>query len=223
MRYQSLPPPHIDEVAGELVLGLVSGTERSVALAHVLSCARCRALVEELSRSVDSLLLLAPRAEPPEGFESRVLDVLPPTAARRGPRFAAVGAVAAAVALLLGIAALVGRGDAAVPDTVAASMYSAEGWNVGQAFVHDGEPSWVFIAVPAWSDVPHEDDAPGYVLRLAMRDGSKETIGDVVLDPGNGAWGAAVDLDVARIARVELVDADGTVWCSASMSGARAA
>lgn len=223
MTYHSLPPPHVDEVAGELVLGLVSGTERSAALAHVLACGRCRALVEDLSRSVDSLLLLAPRAEPPEGFESRVLDMLPPTVARRRPRLAAAGAVAAMVALLLGIATLVGRDDAAVPGTVSAPMYTAEGWNVGEAFVHEGRPSWVFIAVPGWSDADREDGDVGYQLRLAMRDGGWKTIGDVVLDPGNGAWGAAVDLDVSRIARVELVDADGTVWCSASMRGARAA
>ena len=41
---------------------------------HVNGCARCQALVNELTEAADALPLLAPEIEPPVGFEQRVLS-----------------------------------------------------------------------------------------------------------------------------------------------------
>jgi anti-sigma factor RsiW len=57
----------------ELALGLLSGTDRAAAVSHLAGCHRCSEEVDDISRVVDQLALLAPQAEPPAGFETRVL------------------------------------------------------------------------------------------------------------------------------------------------------
>jgi hypothetical protein len=59
-------------MAAEVALEILSGAERADALGHMEHCVSCRVLVEGLAQTGDSLLLLAPEAEPPMGFESRV-------------------------------------------------------------------------------------------------------------------------------------------------------
>jgi len=61
------------DLAPDLALGLLPGAERARLLAHLADCAACEALVTELAEVADSLLLLAPGADPPPGFESAVL------------------------------------------------------------------------------------------------------------------------------------------------------
>jgi len=64
-----------DELA-ELALGAVSGRRRAELLEHTGSCPRCLAELERLSIVADTLLQLAPRAEPPLGFEMRLVQRL---------------------------------------------------------------------------------------------------------------------------------------------------
>jgi hypothetical protein len=63
-------------VSAELALGVLTGRERAAALAHLDRCESCREQVRELSMAGDELLALLPSAEPPAGFESRVLERL---------------------------------------------------------------------------------------------------------------------------------------------------
>jgi hypothetical protein len=60
-------------MAAEVALGILSGAERADALGHMEHCVGCRVLVEGLAQTGDALLLLAPEAEPPMGFESGVV------------------------------------------------------------------------------------------------------------------------------------------------------
>ena len=71
------------EVAAEFALGVLTGRERAAALAHLNGCESCREQVRELTMVGDELLALLPPAEPPAGFESRVLDRLGLAAAAR--------------------------------------------------------------------------------------------------------------------------------------------
>jgi hypothetical protein len=73
------------EVAAELALGVLTGRERAAALAHLDGCESCREHVRELTMAGDELLALLPAAEPPAGFESRVLDRLGFTAPGQQP------------------------------------------------------------------------------------------------------------------------------------------
>jgi hypothetical protein len=61
------------DMAPDVALGLLTGEERAVALAHLEGCAACRAEVSSLAGVADEVLLTAPEAMPPEGFDRRVL------------------------------------------------------------------------------------------------------------------------------------------------------
>jgi hypothetical protein len=64
------------EVTAELALGVLTGRERAMAVAHLDECDACREDVRQLMATSEQLLELLPPAEPPAGFETRVLDRL---------------------------------------------------------------------------------------------------------------------------------------------------
>lgn len=61
------------DVAAELALGVLTGRERAMAVAHLDTCDACREDVRQLMATGEQLLELLPPAEPPAGFETRVL------------------------------------------------------------------------------------------------------------------------------------------------------
>ena len=64
------------DVAAELALGVLTGRERAMAVAHLDKCDSCREDVRQLMATGEQLLELVPPAEPPPGFETRVLERL---------------------------------------------------------------------------------------------------------------------------------------------------
>src|SRR5215475_8755753 len=62
--------------AAELALGVLTGRERAEALAHLDHCDACREHVRQLTITGEQMLGLLPTAEPPAGFETRVMDRL---------------------------------------------------------------------------------------------------------------------------------------------------
>ncbi|MEU8621958.1 hypothetical protein [Streptomyces sp. NPDC048623] len=66
------------EAGAELALGILPARERAEAVAHLDRCPDCRAYVERLTAVGDGLLGLLPGAEPPVGFETRVVRAMPP-------------------------------------------------------------------------------------------------------------------------------------------------
>ena len=64
------------DVAAELALGVLTGRERAIAIAHLDHCDECREDVRQLMATGEQLLELLPPAEPPAGFETRVLERL---------------------------------------------------------------------------------------------------------------------------------------------------
>jgi hypothetical protein len=62
------------DVAAELALGVLTGRERAAAIAHLDKCDECREYVRQLMATGEQLLELLPTAEPPAGFETRVLE-----------------------------------------------------------------------------------------------------------------------------------------------------
>jgi hypothetical protein len=61
------------DVAAELALGVLTGRERAAAIAHLDTCEACREHVRQLMATGEQLRELLPPAEPPAGFETRVL------------------------------------------------------------------------------------------------------------------------------------------------------
>ncbi|HTW98239.1 MAG TPA: zf-HC2 domain-containing protein [Acidimicrobiales bacterium] len=82
----------VQEVLAELALGIMSGRERSEVLAHLESCQPCAATLAEHSLVVDTLVQLALSAEPPLGFEQRLVQRLRPDPGTAGVGVGGAGA-----------------------------------------------------------------------------------------------------------------------------------
>ncbi|HVX18901.1 MAG TPA: hypothetical protein VHA73_12780 [Acidimicrobiales bacterium] len=205
--------------AAEIALGLVAGPERAALLDHLATCGACQAEVDALAAVVDDLLLAAPAAEPPAGFESRVLNRLGPGAVpiwRRRRVVAWLGAAAAAL-VLVALGVVVGwrstRGSGGGHGAVvSAAMITPSGGRVGRVEL-GRDPATVFIAVPGW--LPPGVGQGAYRLRFQMVDGSTSTTGPVNLSAEHPAWGKVTTVDTARVRAVALIDRSGRVYCSA--------
>ena len=64
------------EISTELALNTLGGERRAAALSHLEHCVACRHELLQLTEVADNLADLAPLAEPPAGFETRVLAYL---------------------------------------------------------------------------------------------------------------------------------------------------
>lgn len=225
------------DVAPDVALGILTGEERAVALAHLEGCAACRADVASLAGVADELLLTGPEATPPEGFDRRVLARLTevraaeaPSPARSGRpahlhrrarrrrpdrRRLAVGATlaAAAAAVVLVAAVLATSDDPSSSTAERAEMTTGVGEVVGTATVRSGNPATVAVDVPGW-----EEAVPAgatYWLAIELDDGSR-----TMTHIGTDAtwWQVPLEGDADEVATVSVLDGDGWVWCSAEFS-----
>jgi hypothetical protein len=206
------------EVAADLALGALEGSERGEALAHVARCPSCRAHVQELAEAADVLLALAPEAEPPAGFECAVLGRIdeeraPVAAGRRRSRV--LLAVAAVALLLAGLAAgfVLGSAGEGEADLAWATMHSPEGEAVGEVWRYGEDDATLVVSVPAWAEIEGED-GPRYALRLDLTDGDTVEVGDFALGTGTSSWGVNAPVAAGSIESVSVVDDTGRLWCT---------
>ena len=203
------------DVAPELALGLVTGPERADALDHLAGCSACRALVDDLARVADGLLVLAPPDEPPAGFEGRVLARLTPPARRRAPWWTVAAAV---VALLVGLAAglvVAGGDEAAGPPAAAAAatFRTADGAEAGVARLYDGPPAYMGCVLEG-----SRADG-GYTIEVLGRDGTVRPAGSFEAHQGRGSYAAVLGMGVSDVASVVVRDPDGVVRLEAEVAG----
>jgi hypothetical protein len=225
------------DVAAELALGVLTGRERALALAHLDLCDSCRENVRQLTMVGEELLGLLPAIEPPSGFETRVMDRIGLTAPSPEParRMSGRGRVrrlsmpgltrrmlaAAAVVLAVAVAGVGGWGLRAVtssPATASASasaLLSASHQAVGMIFVSNGSPRWLYMSVTMGSG------GTGTVkCQLVGKDGHVTTLGSFRLDDGYGSWGSPYPVAIGPLAGARLISADGAVLATASFSAA---
>jgi anti-sigma-K factor RskA len=205
--------------AAELALGVLTGRERAEALTHLDHCEACREHVRQLATIGEEVLGLLPFAEPPAGFETRVMDRLglaapapQPLRHRRrrpvwGHEFSPRRALAAAavVVALLG-AALGGWGlhastapAASSALTSATMIAAADHDNVGEVYVYSGDQHWMYMSV----DLESGNDT--VICQLVDSNGHITTVGSFRLADGYGSPVGA-----------RLVTANGTVLATAS-------
>jgi hypothetical protein len=206
--------PEVRELAPEIALGIVSGPQRADALQHASECGPCRVLVGELAEAADALPLLAAEAEPPPGFEQRVLSALKAPRWRKRRRVAAAVAVAAAAATIVSIVGVrivestqeTTGSQAAASEVRSAEMMGANGLHVGNVFVTNGKPASVIVNV-------NYAVAQG-TYRIQYRAGSTtKRLGDIHIRNGQGSWGSVARLPTAGSGSVVLVDDAGNVVC----------
>jgi hypothetical protein len=110
-----------------------------------------------------------------------------------------------------------GRDDDAVPagsavsEVVSAPMVGTGETPVGWAFVSDGEPAAVGIAVG------YLLASGDYTIEVVRGDGTPREIGTMTVADGRGVWSGTVKAPKERLALIYLVDAAGEVVCQATL------
>jgi hypothetical protein len=206
--------PEVRELAPELALGIVGGPQRADALQHASECGPCRVLVGELAEAADALPLLAAEAEPPQGFEDRVLAALNAPRRRTRRRIAvgvAVAAAAAAIVSIVGVRIVestqeTGTSKVAASKVRSSDMVGANDIHVGNVSVTNGEPATIVLNV--------NYGVSGGTYGIEFRaDSAKKRLGDMHIRDGQGSWAAVVGLPNGGNGSIVLVDENGAVVC----------
>jgi anti-sigma factor RsiW len=220
-------------LAPELALDLLSGDERAAALAHLAGCRACQANLDELARTADALLLVAPSGEPPAGFESRVLARLaaekgdepaekrsilgrPETSWRRRPGRARrwirpLSLVAALLVATATVGVVVGRHTAPRPQP--SEIRTATVWaDHFQSTCHvvavpgtDGQGAEVLLRLDEAAEAPSAYP----VLVEPAAGGRPVPIGRVQVVGGHGAFDRVLPARIGRIRGVQVLEEDG--------------
>ena len=219
------------EMAAELALGIVTGPERSAALAHMDRCAGCQAEVASLAESADRLLGLAPARDAPDGFESRMTaafgQALPEPAAERrrvrsarqgfASRWWRPGALAAAVAAA-GMLYFWLNGTITTPQlptydgAVVVALRTPAGVPAGEVAVTGAPQRWLVMvvnpnAVPGW-----------YHCYLRTSGGRQIPAGAFRVGPDGGVWVRRLPIPERNLTGARRVGPGGTQAASATFS-----
>ncbi len=207
----------VRDVAPEMALGVVSGEERALVLDHVAGCLDCRKHLDELARTADGLLVLAPAAEPPAGFETRVLNALERARRPGRRRIATLVAAVVAGAVIAGIAAVtITSEDRGVAGRYRAALAEANGeyfgvrrlvdergTKAGHVFAYQGSPSWLVVVV---------DRAGQHRIEVATQDGRALDLGEMRSGSPPLVWGGEIPVAVHDIDVVTVGSATGELY-----------
>jgi len=219
------------EVVAELALGILTGPDRSAALAHMDRCAPCQAEVASLAEAADRLLGLAPARGAPDGFESRVTAAFgqtppEPTTERRRVRPARQGfadrwwrpgtlaaAVAAAGMLCFWLNETITTPQPPTYDgAVVAALRTPAGMPAGQVAVTGAPQRWLVMVV-------NPNAAPGwYHCYLRTPGGQQIPAGTFQVGTDGGVWVSRLPIPESKLTGTRLVGPGGTEAASATFS-----
>ena len=231
----SMSCAEFSDSAAELALGVLTGRERAEALAHLDYCEACREHVRQLTATGEQMLGLLPTAEPPAGFETRVMDRLglaapapqPVRHRRRRPAWShgfsprrVLAAAAVVVALLAGAVGGWGLHASTAPAAESSALSSAtlvaasDHDHVGKVFVYNGDSRWMYMSVDL------ESGNYTVICQLIGADGHVTTVGSFRLADGYGSWGSPAWTGDGAPVGARLVTANGTVLAAGTFSAA---
>lgn len=206
----------------EFALGVLDARDRAFAVGHLERCGECRQEMRELTGIADGLASLVPLVEPPNGFESRVLEALRDLrhdrATKNRRRRATFVAIAAAVMVLAGFIGWTLRGSGNPnPSVVHAQLTSADlvtSQHVVGEVVINRAGSWVSMAV----DLPEK--SAWATCEVITKQGLTVVVGSFRVVHGYGYWAAPLHgpmtIDGAR-----LVGYNGRTLASSTFSAVR--
>lgn len=208
----------VHDAAPEFALGVLDAESRADLVQHIDRCSACRAHVAELAEAGDAIMLLAPEAEPPAGFEQRALDAMIRPERRRRWRTPKLVAVAAAAAAILSVVTVRIIDERRAPSTTVAAptrqtvaMIGANGLRVGDVQVAGGGDT---LALTVTVDYALDDGA--YLVVIDPTEGARRSLGTVEVTGGKGSWTGTVPTPTGT-AGVSLVDSVGRTRCSAEL------
>lgn len=194
----------------EAALGLLAEPERGEVLAHAERCPSCERALDELVEVGDRLTGLAAEAEPPPGFEQRVLARVAAGPRRSRRRWRTwVGAVAAACLLVAGIAGglfLASREDRPAGFEQAA-LRTADGDVVGRVLVGGEADRAVVLRLDRYRE------GVAYTCQLVLDDGAVVHVGrwEVAAGRDPAWWAGTVEIS-GPVVEARVLGPDGTVW-----------
>jgi Putative zinc-finger len=216
----------VRELAPELALGILGGAERAEVVVHVNGCARCQAYVAELTEAADVIPQLVPDAEPPAGFEARVLRRLGDDRRRRRRRWVASAAAVAAAATIVSITVVrvIESGDSpstpvAAPTTLArapvavAMQDTTSRLPAGWAYVSGTHGLAVTVSYGVVSG--------GYAVQVKSPHGRAETLGTMTIAESHGSWTGRSTRPITSGSSIALVDAGGAAVCHGTVPPAQ--
>ena len=202
----------------ELALGTLTGEDRARSLEHLGGCHRCSDELRKLNELGDELLLLAPSAEPPVGFESRVVDRLGVGSRKWTQRKGALIAAAALLLILLSASAtyFVGREDRGLADSYQDTLRIADGEYVaahrltdtrggsaGYIFGYQGSPSWIFCLISS------RRTTTTYDVEVSSEDGRTWELGEISVHESEATWGGSLPIALHDVKEIRLVAQSG--------------
>ncbi|MCU1490429.1 MAG: hypothetical protein JWM85_1834 [Acidimicrobiaceae bacterium] len=228
----------------ELALGVLTGRERSIVVEHVENCDDCRAELEHLTGVADALLMVAPQAEPPLGFELRVAERVRtglPTVTGRQPseatpirrrigaasrwrkasgpqrRNTLLAAAALVVALALGGVGLVNSLGSGGTRPLQASVISAQ-----LTSASGGNIGEVLLASGSPPMLVMEVNGGPWGQRVdcqvQLANGHVMTVGSFSLSgSGEGTWAIPLKVGLHEVQSARLVTSNGTVLAKAAL------
>jgi predicted anti-sigma-YlaC factor YlaD len=207
----------VRDVAPEFAFGVLDGAARAEVVHHLDHCPACRTLVSELAETADSVVLLAPEAEPPPGFERRVVGAIVGGERQRRWRTVKLVAAVAAAAVIVSVVTVrvIDRSrapaDSAAPVVATVAMIGGGGLRVGQVqMVDDGALASLVLTV----DYALGDG--GYRVVLDPEGGGRQVLGTIDVTGGRGSWSGSARLG-DEPTDLALVDAAGAVQCAATL------
>jgi hypothetical protein len=196
-------------------LGILDGRDRSAIIAHLDGCDQCSAELIELSSAADALTLVTPDAEPPVGFETRVMsridDVTAPTTTRARHRVP-LAIAAAAVALALGVGSVIGAlahgTSTATTSALSARLVSGQKV-VGAVYAYSGSPGWMVVAVQPTRSATRLEC-------VVMTSHGDRSVGDFVVSGTLSSWSVALPVPLREVRGVRLTTASGSTIATTS-------
>lgn len=216
----------VETLAPDLALGTVDGAERAAVLSHLTGCAKCRELADRLAGVADGLLLLAPPADPPAGFESRVLSRIPspglggsngvataeqrsrPVRPARRPRRALIGIAAVALVAALGGGglALLQNSDRAGAEVLTGLVKDDDGRWTCRAVAYGGDPGWVFVALDRTDGANRT-----YTIEARSDQAAPVSLGSLTLHDGHGSLATLLAVPASELRSIRMLDETGRV------------
>jgi len=203
-----------ESLAAEFALGVLPGDQRGLALTHLAACPTCRAQTRELARIADSMLLLTQPAEPPSGFESKVLSRLgmeEPGVRKRSrrpsTRWVRLAAAAAVVVALVGTAGFfTGRFTGGTKQQVAGDLatVSKDGGSCRVAAFpgHGSVPAMLVVRL----DEPSERPGPYPVQLIPAKGGEPVPFGVIEVRNGRGTLQSAIPASVGPVRGIRVFE-----------------
>jgi len=210
----------VRELAPELALGILSGGERAEVVLHVNGCARCQAYVAELTEAADAIPQLVPEAEPPPGFEARVMHRLGEGERRSRRRWVATVAAVAAAAMIVSITVVrvIESGDATSNDVAAGPSTTLSAKPVAVPMELTAVPlpaGWAYVSNGRGVAVTVSYGMPsgGYAVQVKSPDGSAETLGTMHVEDNRGSWTGRSRRPIVTGSTISLIDVTGAAVC----------